>query len=445
MICMRLTFAALAVGLLLGGTACAGSPAAVQSRGADAAALVPPDAVAFVSADANLDSQQWQRLKKFAGAKDLTAGLDRDGTLQSAVGDQLNLAVLEGEDGDHDVVAFVKPRDEAKLRKLTAGFDHGGKHYTVEKISGWSVVADSKATFDAVRAADSGRSLADLGDFRAAVQGLDEEALAVAYVDGSRLKSVARGAGALGDAVGSARWLAVQLASGGDAIQLDVHAGSPRPSPAVFRPRLLRQVPSGALLAVTFKDASVPLERVAGESSLRRALHEVEEYAGVPLAQLAPALRGEGIIYVVQGILVPTVVLGVESPDPAATAATLRSVAAHLSAKAGNALKLNVVRRGREVFLTNAAAVPSGSGDLLVDDGAFKGALAAADAPEDVAWLAYADLHRLVPVVQALSQVLGGGAPSAQGTQELDHLGTVVAYGAGSGSLGRLSVRITRR
>ena len=92
------------------------------------------------------------------------------------------------------------------------------------------------------------------------------------------------------------------------------------------------------------------------------------------------------------------------------------------------------------MLLTNAVGNPGSSGSL-VDDKAFKDALAAADVPDDVTWLAYADVPRLSPLIQALSSLLGNGKQTTN--HELDKVGTVVAYGARTGSTSRLVVRIT--
>jgi hypothetical protein len=150
------------------------------------------------------------------------------------------------------------------------------------------------------------------------------------------------------------------------------------------------------------------------------------------------------VFYVAEGVLLPTIVLEVESPQPAATARTFRTVAAHLNAQTKNVLKVNVIRQGNRVYLTNAATVPIASGGSLVDDKSFKDALAAAGAQQTVTWLAYADLHRLVPIAQVLARLLGDSQPSQEETQRLDRLGTIVAYGARSGPDARATVRLTR-
>jgi hypothetical protein len=443
---MRATFAALALGFILAAAGCGGTTSATRpAAGSDAAALVPPDAIAFVRADANLDSQQWRSLTDLIGPIDFPSGADYAQTIKPAIGDQLNLAVLGVEQGKPEAIAIVKTNDEAKLRALASKFDQGDEHYTVERVGDWSVVADSAEAFAAVRSAQSGRSLADVPAFQSATGRLDSSSLAAAFVDGSRLGGVSDKAGSVTQLLGSPRWLTAQVTSQGDAVRLDARAGTPKQVHVAYRPQLLRDVPSGALLAVSFKDANVALKRVAGTSSFSDALAELKEYTGISAAQLAPALRGEGVYYVTQSTLLPTLVLEVESPNPAATVRTFRTVAANLSAKAGNVLQIKVFQRGKRVYLTNASTVPSTSGGSLVDDKAFKDALAAAGAPAAVTWLAYADVKRLAPIVQVLSQLLGGSASSRQQGQKLDRLGTLVAYGAPAGPDSRVSVRITHR
>jgi hypothetical protein len=443
---MRTTLAALALAFGIAVVGCGGTPVATRPAAADSAAsIVPPDALAFVRADANLDSQQWRSLTDLIGPIDFPSGVDYAQTIKPAIGDQLNLAVLGVEEGKPEAIAIVKTKDEAKLRSLASKFDQGDEHYTVERVGGWSVVADSREAFAAVRSASSGRSLADVPAFRSATARLDSNALAAAFVDGARLGRVSDQAASVTQLLGSPRWLTAQVTSQGDAVRLDARAGSPKQAHAAYRPQLLRDVPSGALLAVSFKDANVALKRIAGKSSFRDALGELKEYAGISAAQLAPALRGEGVYYVTQSALLPTLVLEVESPNPVATARTFRTVAANLSAQTHNMLPVKVFQRGKRVYLTNAATVPSAGGSSLVDDKSFKDALAAAGAPEVVTWLAYADVNRLAPIVQVLSQLLGGSASSRQHSQKLDRLGTLVAYGARAGADSRVSVRITHR
>lgn len=425
--------AALLAGLAIAVSGCGGSDGNnVAVRGADAVQLVPPDALAFVSADANLDSKQWRTVLELTGELFLPKGYERD--IRPALGDEVNLALLGVDGGKPEAIALVHPKDEARLRDFAAGFDSKDEHYTVEQIGGWHVVADSAEAFAAVRAAESGRSLADVEGFQKAMRAVAGDSLATAYADGARLGDVSGELGALFRVSGAHSWVGARIIAEDNAARVSVRTDA---DAAVFRPRLLREVPSGALLAITFKDARELLERIQGEPSLRDALGEYRAL----LSDLAPALQGEGVFYVAPGVLLPTLVLAVETSDPA-VASSLQRVADRVSAETGKVLQLHVFTSGNRVFLTNAATgAPPRPSARLVDDQPFKDALAAADAPQDVTWLAYADLQRLVPIVQTLAQLLGAEAPSGAETRRLDRLGTLVAFGATN----RLELRITGR
>src|SRR5205823_2744817 len=115
--------------------------------GSDAAQLVPPGALAFVSLDTDQSSQQWQQLDALTrrlavrtqvlqkvNAALAQHGLSYGQDVKSALGKEIDLAVLKVEAGSPEVVAFTQPADDAKLRSLAAKFDHGTEHYTVQKI-----------------------------------------------------------------------------------------------------------------------------------------------------------------------------------------------------------------------------------------------------------------------------------------------------------------------
>jgi hypothetical protein len=309
----------------------------------------------------------------------------------------------------------------------------------VEHVGDWAVVADSRSAFAAVRRAEAGPSLADVPQFQKAMDELDGDALAVAYAGGGRPQLLPGAVRGLAFVAGLPETIAARLAAEDDAVRLQVHLQQREPTP-VYRPQLIRDVPSGALLAVSFKNPQRLLERLASEPTLREATAALERGLGVSIGALAPALRGEGVLYVTQDALLPTFVLEVASENPDAAARVLRRVAAR-----STALPFQVFQRGNRVFLSNGRPLQASVGPRLVDDAPFKDALAAADTPEQVTWLAYADLHRLLPILQVISQVTGaaGTAPKSE-QQAVDRLGTVVAFGARSGSATTVELRVTR-
>ena len=429
---MRAAAAALSLGLLLVAAGCGNSSAATRSSsGTDAASLVPASALAYVSADANLDSQSWQVVTDLFGP---IVGTDADykRDIKPALGDRVNLAVLGVESGKPEAVAIVKPTDVAKLEALAKKFDRGTEHYTVENIGGWSVVADSAAAFQSVRDANSGSSLADNADFKSAMSQVGDSSFATAYASGSGVEQLPAKLRALVWVAGSPRWVAAGITADKSALHVDVRAVGAS-SPAAYRPALLNDVPSGAILAVSFKNVNQLLARIQAEPTLRAALP--------PFLTGLKSLGGEGVLYLLPGTLLPVITLEVQAPDPAAAATSLRA----LAAQAAELLPLRVERQGNKVLLTNAAAgVNPGSGSL-VDDQPFKDALAAADAPDEVTWLAYADIQRLAPILQALAALTGNGQSKPSATPKLEKFGTLVAFGARSGSTSRVEVRLTAR
>jgi len=419
--------AALAAVFLLVAAGCGSSTAATDQAGGDAAQLVPPSALAFVSADTNLDSAQWGTVKDLFGPIQLPKDLDYQRDVKPALGDELNVAVLGIDNGKPEAIAIVKPDDKAKLSKLAARFDQGNEHYTVEQIGDWSVVADSAEAFQAVRTASSGNSLADNADHKSAASQLGGAALATAYATGKGAQALPEKLRALVRAGGSPQWIAARLTADNDGARIDaLESGST--GPAAYKPTLLRDAPSGAIFAVSFKNVNELLARLQSAQALGTALP--------PFVAQLKGISGEGVLYVAPGALLPVVTLEVRPQDPAAAANSLRALASRI----GNALSLHVTREGAKVLLTNAAGNP-GSGSL-VDDQAFKDALAAADVPDDVTWLAYADIPRLAPLIQAFA-ALASNKDRKVTFRPNEKVGTVIAYGARTGATSRLVVRIT--
>ena len=428
---MRSAAAAVALTLLLIAAGCGSSIAATgTSSGTDAASLVPASALAYVSADANLDSAQWQVVTDVLGP--LPNNVDYKNEIKPALGDRVTVAVLGIDNCKPVAIARVKPTDEAKLSALAKKFDQGTEHYTVEQIGGWSVVADSASAFQAVRNADSGSSLADSADFKSAVSQVGDSGLATAYASGSGVQSLPAKLQALVRVAGSPRWVAAGISADKTALQVKARAAGGT-SAAAYRPALLHDVPSGAILAVSFKDVNQLLARVQSEPLLRTSLPAF-------VTALHP-LGGEGVLYLLPGTLIPVVTLEVHPSDPAAATAALREVAA----KAGNMLPLHVERHGQVVLLTNAAAPTSPGSGSLTDDQPFKDALAAADVPAEVTWLAYADIPRLAPILQALASLTGNGQAKPSTTGKLDKFQTLVAFGARSGSTSSVEAKLTLR
>jgi hypothetical protein len=389
--------------LALAGCGSEGTPG-----GGEAAQLVPPDALAFMSVDGT-DREGWQTVRALTGGP--TVGMGKS-----------HYALLDLGTGEPTVIILAGAGED-----LPAPVGRPRRRIRIEKIGDWSVAAEP-AALAAVRAAQSGRSLADVERFQRAMAEIEGDALLTAYANGARLQELPGELGALFRVSGMDGWITARLFSGDGDVQVHVRADTATP---VYGSRLLREVPSGALLAISFRDA---------DQLLRRLAAELDEYRPL-LADLLPAVRGEGVIYATQGALLPTIVLEVESPNPDEAAGALRRLAGRLKAETNGLLSFKVATRGTRALLTNGAGWPATPTERLVDDQTFKDALAAADAPEEVSWLAYADMQRLTPIVQALAQLVGGSPLSEEQKGRLDRLRTVVAYRAQS----QLTLRLTGR
>lgn len=401
----------LVLGLALAVAGCGSSP-----RAPEAAELVPPDALVFLSVDGT-DREGWKTVRELIGGPTVGTG-------------DMHYALLDLGTGKPTVISLARSGDDHNF-PAPLGLPRQG--IRIEEFGDWSVAADP-AAFPAVRAAQSGRSLADVDAFQRAAAEADGGALVTAYADGDRVHKLPGELGAIFRVSGLEGWVSARLAAADNALMLDVRADAPT---AVHQPRLLGEAPSGALLAISFKGAGQLLRRIATESSLREALGEYRTL----LQDLAPAARGEGIIYLQQGALLPTIVLMVETPNPERAAGALRRLTQALNAETSGFLSFRVAIRGNRVLLTNGAGWPASPTRRLVDDQTFKDALAAADAPDEVSWLAYADIHRLAPIIRALSQLLGGMPPSEEEMRRLERLGTLVAFGARSRLVARITIR----
>src|SRR5438552_4601317 len=121
MVAVRAAVLALAAGFLLVASGCGSAPARTSAKnlGQDAAALVPPDAIALVSVDGNLDSEEWQRLDDLTRGLRLRtqvldqvqkalreAQLDFDKDVRPALGDELDVAVLGIEKGKPEAIVL---------------------------------------------------------------------------------------------------------------------------------------------------------------------------------------------------------------------------------------------------------------------------------------------------------------------------------------------------
>src|SRR5919198_485089 len=210
----RLLLLALLGVLALLVAGCGGSTSTGVS-GADGAALVRSDVLAFVSIDSDLGSSQWQQVddlsKKFPGRNKALSQLGQELSKQQldwnddadpALGPEVDIAVATGATPDEtSVVGLTKPDDAGKfkdlIKKLNA-HDNSGQPAVYREVDGWYALSDSQSAISSVLKGD-GKALSDEGTFGDALGKLPDEALVKAYLSGTQLtkliESFRRGSG----------------------------------------------------------------------------------------------------------------------------------------------------------------------------------------------------------------------------------------------------------
>jgi len=433
---MRPFLAAALAALALVVSGCGSSSVNGTAHGAtldgDAAKLVPSNAVAFVSVDSDLNSSQWQRVdtlvKSFTNGMSLIdelnsklkpKGLTWKDDVAPAVGSEVDVAILPSA-ATPEVVAFTHPGDESKLSALVAKL---GKNYSVQQIGGWSVVADSQDSFNAVRSAQSGQSLADNSTFTTAWSSVAGDSLARAYVNGAaKTENQTAAEGSHPD------WIAARVNADASTLRVDAVVKPHGAPPAVTGDWLLGDVPSGAALAVAFhgmSDLSAKLSSLQLPKGLAQTL---------PLKQLGPLLAGGGVVYLRPNGLLPDIAVELAPKDPRTALATVQTVIKGLGTKLGP-LQLTAKVAGNKLVIADspAAAAALRGGSKLVDDAAYKDALSKAGVPAQTSFLVYADVSQLAPFIPIVVQAVTGKAPDPALAANLAHVGTVVAWGTRSG------------
>lgn len=424
---MRALVIGVVAALILVASGCGSSSSPGTAHGAtfaaDAAKLVPSNAVAFASIDSNLGSTQWQNVdgivKTFTNGTSLldeinaklhSKGLSWNADVAPAIGKELDYAALSAKPKP-EVVAFVHPDDTAKLSALVSKLGNG---YSVQQIGGWSVVADSSDSFNTIRAVRSGQSLADSSTFKTAWSALSGDVLAQAYVKPTKANAP--------------EWLVADVRADTNAIHVDAVVQPHGALPAVSGSSLLGDVPSGAALAVSFRGRA---DLVSKLSSLQLPAKLAQM---LPVKQLAPLLAGGGVLYARPSGVFPDVAVELALKDARAALTTARSLLKSLGTRLGPLRLTAQLSNGKLVIADSPAAASAlRGGAKLVDDAAFKDALAKAGVPAQRSFLAYADVTQLAPFIPVAVQAVTGKAPDPKLAATLAHIGSVVAWAARSG------------
>lgn len=399
-----LATALAALALALGG--CGGE----ASTGASAAAIVPADADAFVELQADLESDQWDKvqdlLDRFPDRPQLIEllneqlreeDLEYERDVEPALGDTVALVWPRGATSE-DVVFLTQPDDDEALDALLEqARDESPEEFVTGEVEGWRAVSERQENIAALN--DGTGSLADDDAFEAALDEAPDEWLAFGFVR----SEFAEGLGSFGTAV-DAEWAsgAVEARENGAAAVFavrgaDVAGGEPYDSARVD------EAPGDALAFLSFDG-----EALRSQAS---QLAPLGAMLGIRIDELLEGVNGEGALWVRGGAGLPEITLVVETDDPDGARAALQELVGGLPLR----VQLGVVD-GRLVATTasspeNAVRV---SGETLADSEDFQDAVEAAGMPDETSGFLYVNVADALPLL-ALAGIVDESGPSQHG------------------------------
>lgn len=459
---MRLRLGALALvgGLALLAAGCGGGGGAKVESGAK---IVPAGVAGYLAIDTDTGSSQWKAaeslLDKFPGKQRLldflrgqlnAQGVDFERDVKPALGPELDVVFLDLEKGGNDFVGLTRPKDAGKLGALLKK----GKQPSVStKIDGWTVFADSQALLDKFKQARSGGRLADDKAFQAARADLPGEALARLYLSGASLQK-SKALSKLGRALGAGKLtsIAAALVAKPDGLRLDgvIRSEGGAQIGAPYKSKLAPQLPSGALLYLSFKGIDKALTQLRSIPALQAQLPTVEAAVGTTLEEVAPLFAGEGALTVYLDAPIPAISLILEVADEAAALRQVDKIAARVATLTGNALPQNDTSTGvsarriafgqfavyyatfeGKLVITSSPKGITGlreSGPKLEADPVFKEVSDAAGKPDETGALLYVNIKDALPLVENLAQIAGTALPRVA-TENLAPLRALLVYG----------------
>jgi hypothetical protein len=479
---MRLAAAAplAALALLAGGCGGSSSSKGSASGSAAGATVVPASAVAYVSVNSDLGSDQWKKAdalsKKFPGRAKAIASFEKDlakddidfqKDVKPALGPEVDFAWLDFADGGKNVVAVTQPKDPARLLVLVAKQNKGdpkNKLY-IEKVGDWSAVAQSQAILDRLKSAQNGSKLADDSSFKDAVSDLPDEALVKVYVNGGAVRQAVqqgiaptvRQSGFLGKAIPNLGWLSASASAASNGVGLQAGVKSSSAKAKSYKSQLVDRLPAGALVDLSFNNLSSILRQVLNQAGLKAQAAQVEQALGISEKDLLKLVSNEGAIAVyprARGEEYPSVELLLEVTDQAKA----RKLLARLSALAPMAgVTVKPVRIGgvaahalvvsgeisvyygifdRVLGVSNSRSALAGlrrGGTKLSSDPVFTDARSAAKAPSSTTGFAYVNLPGV------FKEVFEYIDASAEDRANLAPLRSFFAYGTRKGDVTHLN------
>jgi hypothetical protein len=446
---------------------CGGAGASNSSSSSSGgAALVPAGALAYVSFDTDLGSDQLQSaqsiLDKFPFKpkllKSIRSAIAKDGVdveaLRSSVGSEVDVAAVQA-NGATGAVGLTQPKDE---QAFDAQLDKNSPPVLHTKIGDWTVFSNKQAFLDAVK--NRTGNLSDDASFQAAMQTLPGagDAIARAYVAPGALQTALKAAAtnslptSVGGAIGfdKAKWSAGAITAADGAFKLEVHTKTTSTTTAGKTSPLATEIPSGSIVALSFVGGSATIP-----AQLQQQLGALSTQLGFDAAGLVGALNGPVIAFARPGFPIPEVTLVTRPSEPANTVTAIGDLIAKLTGKQFKAVPTQVdggtlkkvdlgpvaIYYGEaangDVVVTdsaNALAELKGSAGQLSGDTLFKEAKDAAGMPDGTSSFLYVDLKDLVPAISGIAQLSNQTLPPSV-EANLKPLRTLLVFGSRDGDV----------
>jgi Protein of unknown function (DUF3352) len=433
-----------------------GSPAA-----GGAAGVIPAGVPVYVSIDTDFEGDQIEQarelLARFPGSSGLLgmleaelsegAGVDFEQDVRPALGDRLDIAVLElpSDDSATPVVALLEPDDQdafdALLEKASAE-----DRPVVAEIDGWTALAEDQATLDRFEQDREAGSLEESDEFKDAMDGLAEEALVRLYVGPSAFRE------ALAEAQPSLTQLQQLFPVNGLGVALPVEDRGIRLEAAArtefssenFEPELPSAIPGGAIAYIGFGNVAEPIRDAldrAGEENpeVDQQIAQLELALGLSLQDdVLPLLERETAIAIYPGEAgaeLPAFLVAMRVEDEAQAVATVDQIlerAGQFFSEVPAPTRLEVegvelrqvaLSDGTTIlyggvdgtlFATTDSALAAeliGDGSRLADDEGFVDAGEQAELPDEIESLVYVNLNEGATYVFDLAEQAGESIP----------------------------------
>jgi hypothetical protein len=469
----RLVLGLLSLLCVLPVPACGGGSAA----GTGAAGVIPAGVPVYVSLDTDFDGEQIQKarelLDRFPGSGAVLAmiesSLEEDGDVdfqrdvRPALGDRLDIVVLEipNDGGSTPVVALLEPNDQEAFDALVQKTPEADRP-AVAELDGWTVVADDQASIDRFEQEREAGTLEDSDDFKSAMEGLAEDALARLYVSQSALSdAVAQGDPSLSQLqqVLPKSGFGVAVTAEDRGLRLEAAAKTEQGTEN-FEPELPSTLPGGAIAYVGLGNVADSIRETLnrlGEQNpeLDQQIAQVELALGLSLDQdVLPLVEQETAIALYPGAAgsqLPGFMLAMRVDDEQKAVATVDRVlerAAQFSTEVPQPTRTQIGGvEAREVtlqdgttilyggvdgvlFATNdsgLAAELTGDGPRLAEDAEFKDAGEQADLPDEVQSIAYVNLNEGTSYAFDLAEQAGQDLPP-QASDNVEPLAWLLIY-----------------